>query len=331
MDGKTKEKWDALNLGEYVIKQEGSSLIQLNEQKKCPFLNEDKLCKLVIEHGADILSKTCTTFPREYHEYEGRTESSLMMACPVVVDLIRDQDKITFNEELSQMKEGELFELRNVILHILRDEKYDLGKSLMMIFYLLLENEEKGEGAYKDTLALRELSDAIDHMEFSKHDSFDERNELFLDLAENYRKEKLYVSYLEPIAVIAEQLSDSYTKEELVDKRAVFETKMSDFEPLFRNYLVAEVFHNSLMPESDLEGMIVMMQWISMEYASIRHSIFLSWMAQGEEEVSYEMVRQAIVILSRMTGYEEGDIYEYLENSFESLIWEWGYLALILG
>ena len=32
-----------------------------------------------------------------------------------------------------------------------------------------------------------------------------------------------------------------------------------------------------------------------------------------------------------MTGYEEADIYEYLENSFEELIWEWGYLALITG
>ena len=27
----------------------------------------------------------------------------------------------------------------------------------------------------------------------------------------------------------------------------------------------------------------------------------------------------------------EADIYEYLENSFEELIWEWGYLALITG
>ena len=24
-------------------------------------------------------------------------------------------------------------------------------------------------------------------------------------------------------------------------------------------------------------------------------------------------------------------IYEYLENSFESLLWDWGYFALIIG
>ena len=28
-----------------------------------------------------------------------------------------------------------------------------------------------------------------------------------------------------------------------------------------------------------------------------------------------------IVIICRMTGYDEEDIYEYLENSFEELVW----------
>ena len=45
----------------------------------------------------------------------------------------------------------------------------------------------------------------------------------------------------------------------------------------------------------------------------------------------YESIRQHMVILSRMTGYENDDIYEYLENSFESPIWDWGYFALIVG
>lgn len=47
--------------------------------------------------------------------------------------------------------------------------------------------------------------------------------------------------------------------------------------------------------------------------------------------IPYEIVRDYLVIITRMTGYEEEDIYEYLENSFESLQWEWGYFALIVG
>lgn len=38
-----------------------------------------------------------------------------------------------------------------------------------------------------------------------------------------------------------------------------------------------------------------------------------------------------MVVISRMTGYEEDDIREYLENSFEELLWEWRYFALITG
>ena len=34
-------------------------------------------------------------------------------------------------------------------------------------------------------------------------------------------------------------------------------------------------------------------------------------------------MRDYMVVVSRMTGYEEDDIYEYLENSFEHIIWDW--------
>ena len=74
--------------------------------------------------------------------------------------------------------------------------------------------------------------------------------------------------------------------------------------------------------------MVVKLQWLAMEYAVIFQSLFLQWDKTGS--LTYEDVRAYIVILFRMTGYDEEDIYEYLENSFESLIWEWGYFALIV-
>ena len=43
------------------------------------------------------------------------------------------------------------------------------------------------------------------------------------------------------------------------------------------------------------------------------------------------MVRNDIVVVSRIMGYDQEDIYEYLEKSFKNLIWEWGYMALIVG
>ena len=43
-----------------------------------------------------------------------------------------------------------------------------------------------------------------------------------------------------------------------------------------------------------------------------------------------ETVREYMVVISRMTGYEDEDIRGYLENSFAELIWDWGYFALII-
>ena len=74
-----------------------------------------------------------------------------------------------------------------------------------------------------------------------------------------------------------------------------------------------------------------MTQWIAIEYVMIRHSIFLQWIVEGEDKLVYEMVRDKMVVLSRMTGYDVEDIEEYLANSFEGITWEWGYFALLVG
>ena len=76
--------------------------------------------------------------------------------------------------------------------------------------------------------------------------------------------------------------------------------------------------------------MLVQMQWMALEYAAVRQSLFLLWLQNGGQELTYEQVRDYLVILMRMTGYDEDDIYEYLENSFEELVWEWGYFALVV-
>lgn len=77
--------------------------------------------------------------------------------------------------------------------------------------------------------------------------------------------------------------------------------------------------------------MVIKMQWIAMEYTAIRQSLFLKWINDGCYELSYETVRNYVVVITRMMGYDEEDICEYLTNSFEALIWDWGYLALIVG
>ena len=183
--------------------------------------------------------------------------------------------------------------------------------------------------------ALQELDRAIEEVVLEPFFTLEERNELFLDLAENYRKAGLYQSYLEPAAGLAEAFekncaeAEEHQTEIMEEKWKRFEKDMQQYEALFRNFLVGEFYADCLIPEGSLTDMVIKIQWIAMEYAVIRQVLFLQW--QKEEKMSYETIRDDIVVICRMMGYEEEDIQEYLENSFESLIWDWGYFALIIG
>ncbi|WOO35856.1 flagellin lysine-N-methylase [Anaerocolumna sp. AGMB13020] len=344
VDDDTYKNWNRLSLtkqnnsclDQYVKQKDDTRVIALNEQKQCPFLNEQKLCNLVLNFGDEVLSETCAIFPRQLHEFADRKEYSLVSCCPEVVDLINQQDKICFTN-MFDIEEDILLQLRTMMITIMQNQQFSISKSLMIIFYILLDihqNEAaliKEIDKYKDKTVLKELSDTIDNMQFLSLDTFEENNELFLDIAENYRKQGLYTSYLEPIAMIAENLSRDYDKRKMTVQLQKFQKLFSSYEKLFRNYLVVEIFSNCLMPESDLESIVVMIQWITMEYSIMRHSIFLSWLLDEQEKLSYTMVRNYIVVISRMMGYDQEDICEYLDKSFENLIWEWGYFALLIG
>ncbi len=72
------------------------------------------------------------------------------------------------------------------------------------------------------------------------------------------------------------------------------------------------------------------MQWMGWNMSPFAR-LFFSGGRRGRGALPYETLRDYMVVISRMTGYEEEDIREYLENSFEELLWEWGYFALITG
>ena len=81
VDADTNRKWKKIfppedvspqkkNLSAYTTKKDGGRVIELTEEHKCPFLNENKLCKLVTAYGDNVLSETCAVFPREVHRFK---------------------------------------------------------------------------------------------------------------------------------------------------------------------------------------------------------------------------------------------------------------------
>lgn len=57
--------------------------ISLQEDYRCPFLDDDYLCKLQKRYGEDYLSDICVTYPRVFYQVEDLLEESLAITCPV--------------------------------------------------------------------------------------------------------------------------------------------------------------------------------------------------------------------------------------------------------
>lgn len=262
------------------------------------------------------------------------------------------------------------FLIREHILALLGDHTVSIEEALLESFYILLElyknqpiTPELVE-EYFSPETLQQLRTAITQAKstISSLETWEECNELLQDLAVNYRKEGLYEKFLTPVITQAEYYSQIFGRQgihvgedmdatkgeneagQLWDRWRQFRNAFALYEPLFRNFLRNEVFSDLILPENfetepeeadNLKHMVLQMQWIAIAYAAIRQSLFLKWSldADGipaEEALDYETVREYMVVISRMTGYEDEDIREYLENSFAELIWDWGYFALII-
>ena len=119
--------------------EEGASFI-LDERERCPMLEPDGLCALILACGEDALCDICREHPRFYHEYADRTEGGVGLCCEEAARLLLAQTEplrliATEDdgaEETPDPAEAALLRLRDALL---RDAACDapLGKRLSML------------------------------------------------------------------------------------------------------------------------------------------------------------------------------------------------------
>lgn len=362
----TEEKWtlpdyqfEGKRLCDYLTDKEDERVIKLMKNGQCPFLNEKKLCKLVINYQDEILSHTCQIFPREILTFSDHKEYALAACCPAVVDLLNrtkklgilelenDESDSNMNNNIQnrniQNNDPEYFLLnamRSVLFSILQETGTDMELGLMAGFFFLLEmyyggNREEVLKRFQKKNYLEHQLQTIKEMDFSWEDSFTEQNELFLDLVVNYREEGLYQEFLKKTVPLAERISEGEVQVNEEQYREICREVFEPYLTLFYNYLIQEIFAGFLHPERDMRECILSYQWIVLTYTTIKHSIWLLAFSdlneRSEYTDKYAMIREGMVILSRMTGYDDEDIEEYLDNSFDEPVWDWGYFALLTG
>ncbi len=344
MDEPTKEQWQLLkpppdmkprceSLADYITVKDGLEVIQMTDDYVCPFLNEEKLCRLVIERGEHCLSKTCQTFPRQIHVYDDHIEYNLDPGCPEVLDRLYACKTVSWIREGNAEKNtgNLLMQIRDYMTKQVADSQMYHTQGMLINAYMILEMLEQKNNGLSRKLAYQQLQsqselirETILGVETFREDTLEECNELLQDLMENYLKKGLYADYLETLSMWAKafEMPDD-------DTWTAFVSAMQPFKKFLRNYLCSAIHANMLAQGESPEDMMIQLEWISMTYAAIRHTLYLVW--ENTDDFIWNKVRDYIVVMTRIMGYAFDDIREYIQNSFESEIWDWGYFALILG
>ena len=73
-----------------ICQEEEYTFFRLKDGQ-CPFLNKEKLCRLILGLGEDVLSVTCREHPRFWEEYGPRRETCLSISCPEAARLLFEE------------------------------------------------------------------------------------------------------------------------------------------------------------------------------------------------------------------------------------------------
>lgn len=104
----------------------------LGEKERCPFLNSDNLCDIIINLGEDKLCAICSEHPRFHNELPGRVESGIGMACEEAARLILSE-KEPFALVNNEKSDDEIIILRDKLLEILTDREKDIDTRVSLM------------------------------------------------------------------------------------------------------------------------------------------------------------------------------------------------------
>lgn len=107
----------------------------LAKDERCPFLNKDNLCDIIIHREENSLCAICSEHPRFHNELPDRVESGLGLCCEEAARIIltnKEKVKLTGNCDC----DDEIINLRNKILSIIQDRSLSIKKRVDEILAL---------------------------------------------------------------------------------------------------------------------------------------------------------------------------------------------------
>lgn len=125
-------------LRENIAKQDDCNCFKLTENERCPFLNENNLCDIIINLSEDALCQICSDHPRFRNFYSDRTEIGLGLCCEETARLIltkQDKTKIVeidndeHSEELNDFEKA-FFDKRKKYFEYFQNRELSIKKRM---------------------------------------------------------------------------------------------------------------------------------------------------------------------------------------------------------
>lgn len=126
---------------------------KLGEKERCPFLNEQNLCEIILECGEENLCQICSDHPRFRNELNGEEEIGVGLCCEAAAKLILGKkEKCVFlgerSKEFADPLEEAIYQTREEAFLILQDRRTPIeerAEKLMETFEVCLPKMTKKE------------------------------------------------------------------------------------------------------------------------------------------------------------------------------------------
>lgn len=124
-----------------ICREGDTAYFRLGEGERCPFLNADGLCELILHFGEDSLCQICTDHPRFRYFFSSRTEIGLGLCCEEACRLALSQPQPVrliqigqaAGEEDCPAEESAFFTWRDQILRCAQDRSFPIEERVQQI------------------------------------------------------------------------------------------------------------------------------------------------------------------------------------------------------
>ena len=230
VDNKTYKKYlklDDSKIKDYILENISDTQVINLKKNFCPFIDENKLCFIQKNYGHDMLCDVCKIFPRDKQAFKDIIFNDLLISCPEVIKLIKDEKLFNDSSNLQELDVTKLSLQAKLLLTLQQKLKiiYNFKFSFKKSVYLLLVFNKDIKPFFDKEIT----EEAINKINLTFNENYFKLN------AKNYKNKKDYFFILKYLKNLLPKIK---SKTGIVEVEALFNNfQKEDFDSVNFKYL----------------------------------------------------------------------------------------------